>query len=114
MLEKITYNLVSGQTSGVEDNSGSYEIDIDKLFRRIDLLEHNLNQYFNKWFAFVARNGLILNVIKRPVMNVHVILVINWFAPIVASHIRELIVRDIIVVINVGLLCLLSCENKPN
>ena len=46
-------------------------------------------------------------------MNVYIKLVINWFAPIVASHIRELIVRDITVVINVGLLCVLSCESKP-
>ena len=43
-------------------------------------------------------------------MNVSIIWVINQFAPIVANHIRELIVRDIIVVINVGLLCIMNYE----
>ena len=48
LLERINYNLVSGQVSSVEDNFGSYEINIDELVRRIDLLESNLNQYFHK------------------------------------------------------------------
>ena len=32
---------------GVEDIFGSYEIKVGKLVRIIDLLENNLNQYFN-------------------------------------------------------------------
>ena len=48
LLERINYNLVSGQVSGVEDNSGSYDIQTDTLVIIIDLLESNLNQYFHK------------------------------------------------------------------
>ena len=58
LLEKINYNLISSQISGVEDNFGSYEIRIDKLARSIDLLESNLNQCFNKWFVFVAKENV--------------------------------------------------------
>ena len=47
LLETINYNTVSGQISGVEDNSGSYGIKTDTLVRRIDLLESDLNQYLN-------------------------------------------------------------------
>ena len=43
-------------------------------------------------------------------MNVYIILVINKFAQIVENIILELIVRDMLVVIDVGLLCLLSCD----
>ena len=56
LLERINYNLVSGQVSSVEDNFGSYEINIDELVRRIDLLESNLNQYVNKYVVFVAKS----------------------------------------------------------
>ena len=56
LLEQINYNIVSGQTASVEDNSGSYDIQVDKLVRRIDLLDNNLNQYFNKWFVFAAKS----------------------------------------------------------
>ena len=38
LLEINNYNLVSGQTSSVGDNFDSYEIKVDKLVRRIDLL----------------------------------------------------------------------------
>ena len=48
LLERISYNLVSGQVSSVEDNVGSYEIKVDKLVRIIDLLESNLNRYVHK------------------------------------------------------------------
>ena len=48
LLEQLNYNLVSGQTSSVGDNFDSYEIRINKLVRNIDLLESDLNQYFNK------------------------------------------------------------------
>ena len=47
LLERINCNLVENQISSVEDNFGSYEIEIDKLVRRIDLLETNLNHYLN-------------------------------------------------------------------
>ena len=48
LLEEISHNLVSSRTSTVGDNFDSHDIGIDKLVRRIDLLENNLNQYVNK------------------------------------------------------------------
>ena len=45
----------------------SYEKEIDKLVRRIDLLENNLNQYFNKWFVLDA-TSCYQRRIRRPVM----------------------------------------------
>ena len=45
LLDKIIYNIVSGQTSSVGDKFDSYEIKVDKLVRIIDLLESNSNQY---------------------------------------------------------------------
>ena len=47
LLERTKSNLVERQISGMYDKFDSYEIIIDKLVRRIDLLEPNLNQYFN-------------------------------------------------------------------
>ena len=44
-------NLVSGQVSGVDDNSGLYEMNVDELVIRTDLLESNLNQYLHKWIC---------------------------------------------------------------
>ena len=44
LLERINSNLVESQISGVGDNVDSHEIKIDKLVRRIGLLESNLNQ----------------------------------------------------------------------
>ena len=42
LLERINSNLVSGQVSGVDDNFGSYEIELTNyVIRRIDLLETN-------------------------------------------------------------------------
>ena len=52
----MNYNLVSGQTSSVGDNFDSYEIKVDKLVRRIDLLANKWNHYCNKWFVFVANS----------------------------------------------------------
>ena len=46
VLERINSNLVESQISRVGDNCGYYEIKVDQLARRIDLLEINLNQYF--------------------------------------------------------------------
>ena len=48
LLERINSNIVEHQLSGVVSNSDYYEIAIDKLVRRIDLLESKLNQYFDK------------------------------------------------------------------
>ena len=48
LLERINYKLVSGQVSSVEGNVGSYEIKVDTLVRRVDLLENDLNQYVDK------------------------------------------------------------------
>ena len=47
LLERINSNPVETQLSGVDDNSDSYENKIDKLLRRIDLFETNLNHYFH-------------------------------------------------------------------
>ena len=47
LLERIHYNLVENQISSVEDNVGYYDIRIDKLVRRNDLLETSLNHYCN-------------------------------------------------------------------
>ena len=41
-------NLVENQISCVDDHFDPYENKIDKLARRIDLLEINLSHYFNK------------------------------------------------------------------
>ena len=43
LLERINYNLVPGQISGVDDSCDYYENKIDKLARRVDLFETNLN-----------------------------------------------------------------------
>ena len=48
MLERNISNLIEHQVSSVDDSVDSYENKIDKLVRRIDLLESNLNQYLNK------------------------------------------------------------------
>ena len=78
LLENVNSNLIEGKVSGVGDNFGSYEIVVDKLVRRIDLLESNLNQYFNKWFVFVANSCLILNVIPKQAKPVLVISTNPW------------------------------------
>ena len=43
-LERINPNLVENQISGVDGNFDSYEINIDELIRRIDLLGSKVNQ----------------------------------------------------------------------
>ena len=48
LLEQINYNLGSGQTSTVGYSFDPYEIKVDKLVRRTDLLESSLNQYSSK------------------------------------------------------------------
>ena len=47
LLERINSNIVESQLSDVDSNFDSCEIEIDKLVRRVDLLEPNLSQYFN-------------------------------------------------------------------
>ena len=44
LLDNIIYNLVSGQISGVGDNSDSYKITADNIVIIFDLLESKLNQ----------------------------------------------------------------------
>ena len=72
LLDSTNY-FVSDQISGVEDNFGSYELNVNSSVRLIDLLETNLQQYYNKWFVFVVRKHWILNVIPthaKPVLNI--------------------------------------------
>ena len=47
LLERTISNIVEHQISGVDSNFDSYEIKVDKLVRRIDLLESNSHQLFN-------------------------------------------------------------------
>ena len=49
LLEKVNSNIVESQVPGVEDKLDYYEHKIDKLVRRIDLLETNLNHCLHKW-----------------------------------------------------------------
>ena len=46
LLERLNISVVENRISNVNNNFESYEIKIDKLCRRIDILEQNLNQYF--------------------------------------------------------------------
>ena len=47
LLERLNISIVEGRISNANNNNfESYEIKIDKLVRRLDLLENNLNQYF--------------------------------------------------------------------
>ena len=46
LLEKINNNIVESRLHLNSNNYDSYEIKIDKLCRRIDVLEQNLNKYF--------------------------------------------------------------------
>ena len=48
LLERINSNIVENNISGVASKFAPYEIRIGKLVRRIDLLESNINQLFNK------------------------------------------------------------------
>ena len=56
LLERINSNLVESQISGVQDKFDSYEQNIDKLVRRTDLFESNLNQHFNTWGVVVVNS----------------------------------------------------------
>jgi len=47
LLERLNISIVESRISNVNNNNfESYEIKIDKLVRRLDLLENNLFQYF--------------------------------------------------------------------
>ena len=77
LLEELSSNLVENQISGVADNCDSYEHRIDTLVRRIDLLEHYSNQYFDKWFVVLDANSCYQILIIRHVMNVLFIFLIS-------------------------------------
>ena len=46
LLERLNNNIVESRLKLNNNNYDSYEIKIDKLVRRIDILEQNLNKYF--------------------------------------------------------------------
>ena len=46
LLERLNISVVESRISSVNNNFNAYEIKLDKLVRRIDILENNLNQYF--------------------------------------------------------------------
>ena len=46
LLERLNISVVESRISSVNNNFDAYEIKLDKLVRRIDILENNLNQYF--------------------------------------------------------------------
>ena len=46
LLERLNISAVESRISSVNNNFNAYEIKLDKLVRRIDILENNLNQYF--------------------------------------------------------------------
>ena len=46
LLERLNISVVESRISSVNHNFDAYEIKLDKLCRRLDILEQNLNQYF--------------------------------------------------------------------
>ena len=46
LLERLNISVVESRISSVNHNFNAYEIKLDKLCRRLDILENNLNQYF--------------------------------------------------------------------
>ena len=46
LLERLNISIVESRMSAVNNNFDSYELKIDKISRRLDILEQNLNQYF--------------------------------------------------------------------
>ena len=46
LLERLNISVVESRISSVNHNFDAYEIKLDKLVRRLDILENNLNQYF--------------------------------------------------------------------
>ena len=45
LLEGMNSSIVESRIASVNNNFDSYEIKIDKLVRRLDILKQNLNQY---------------------------------------------------------------------
>ena len=48
LIERLNISVIDSRISSVNNNYDAYEIKLDKLVRRLDLLENNLNQYFRK------------------------------------------------------------------
>ena len=46
LIERLNKSVLESRIVNVNNNFDSYEIKVDKLVRRLDLLENNLNQYF--------------------------------------------------------------------
>ncbi len=46
LLERLNISVINSNMSNVNHNFNAYEIKLDKLVRRIDILEQNLLQYF--------------------------------------------------------------------
>ena len=46
LLERLNSSVIESRLGNVNNNYDAYELKLDKLCRRIDLLEQNLNQYF--------------------------------------------------------------------
>ena len=46
LLERINSNIIESRLSYVNNGYDAYEIKLDKLVRKIDVLEQNLNQHF--------------------------------------------------------------------
>ncbi len=46
LLERLNISVVESRISNANNNFDAYEIKLDKLVRRLDLLENNLFQYF--------------------------------------------------------------------
>ena len=46
LIERLNISVVESRISNANNNFESYEIKIDKLVRRLDILESNLFQYF--------------------------------------------------------------------
>ena len=46
LIERLNISVVNSHMSNVNHNFDAYEIKLDKLVRRLDILENNLNQYF--------------------------------------------------------------------
>ena len=45
LLEMLNSYVIESRSSNVNNKFNAYEINLDKLVRRIDMLESNLNQY---------------------------------------------------------------------
>ena len=46
LLERLNCNVIESRLSYVNNGYDAYEIKLDKLVRKIDALEQNLNQHF--------------------------------------------------------------------